>query len=223
MSDIERTKTCNKCGETKTINNFSKHSGTKDKLDNRCKQCVNKLKQERKEKAKEEIKEYKVYSFDMNSTEWQIGKPSGSILHRIDNKSKAERYEVRTKVDGKSKSKSFAFKSFNNSEEARNAAEKHLIEFSNLHNLTRNRVRKVDENTIEVELTQNMIMKTDMKHLDTCQKYTIVSTKNGHANSEYYAAISIGNKLNGFHNHITGFEMVDHINRDPMDNRKQNL
>ena len=65
--------------------------------------------------------------------------------------------------------------------------------------------------------------KTDINFLELCQKYTIVATKGGHNNSEYYAAISIGNKLTSFHNYITGFKMVDHINREPLDNRIENL
>ena len=55
------------------------------------------------------------------------------------------------------------------------------------------------------------------------KKYTLVSRKSGSENSEYYPALSIGNKLYNFHNYITKFEMVDHINKNPMDNRLENL
>ena len=68
-----------------------------------------------------------------------------------------------------------------------------------------------------------MVMITDIQFLDICQKYSLVASKGGSENSEYYAVISLKNKIKGFHNYITGFKMVDHINRIPMDNRLSNL
>ena len=121
-------KTCKKCGETKDIVLFSKHCNTADKLDNRCKECVKKMKQKAKTRDSEE---YPTYYFDMDSTEWQVGKPTGCILHRIDKKSNAERYEVRIPLGkGKNKSKSFAFKKYKTPEIAREEANKWMKEFS---------------------------------------------------------------------------------------------
>ena len=216
------TKLCRKCNITKNISCFSKHSCTADKLDNRCKECVAKVKKERKENS-ENILEYPIYDINLNSKDWQVGKPSGSILHRIDSKSGAERYEVRITVDGKLKSKSFAFKSYQTKDEAYKEAEKWKNDFSSTNGLTRNRIRVINKKYIEIELTAGCIMKTDIQFSDLCQKYTIVSTKGGHSNSEYYAAICVGNTNHNFHNYITGFKMVDHMNRNPMDNRLDNL
>ena len=42
-------------------------------------------------------------------------------------------------------------------------------------------------------------------------------------NSNYYALIVINYISISFHKHITGNNMTDHINRDPMDNRLENL
>ena len=38
------SKICRKCSTEKLIEFFSKHSGTADKLDNRCKNCVKLIK-----------------------------------------------------------------------------------------------------------------------------------------------------------------------------------
>jgi hypothetical protein len=84
-------------------------------------------------------------------------------------------------------------------------------------------IRILDENTIEVQLTKDKTMKTDIKFSDLCQKHIICSTKSGNKNSEYYAGLSINNSLIFFHKYITGYEMTAHINRDPLDNRLINL
>ena len=209
-------KTCRKCNIEKPIECFSKHSGTADKLDNRCKECVKLVKKKSKESGT--ILEYEIYDFDHDSKDWQVGKVSGTILERENKK-----YESRIKIDGKNKSKSFAFDKYKTKEDAYTEAKKWLRKTSDDNNLTRNKIRKIDDKTIEVSITQDEIMKTDIEFLELCQKYTIVSTKSGHKNSEYYAAISIANKLTSFHNYITGFVMVDHINRVPLDNRLENL
>ena len=210
------TKLCRKCNIEKSIEYFSKHSGTKDKLDNRCKECVKLAKKKSKESGN--ILEYEIYDFDYDSIEWQVGKVSGTILEREDKK-----YECRIKIDGKNKSKSFAFEKYKNKEDAYKEAKKWLRKTSDDNSLTRNKIRKIDEKTIEVMITQNEIMKTDIDFLELCQKYTIVAIKGGNENSENYAGLSIGNKIIRFHNYITGFNMADHINRIPLDNRLQNL
>jgi len=209
------TKICKKCDTEKEISFFSKHSGTKDKLDNRCKECVKEIKKISKESGI--VKEYKIYDFDYNSYDWQVGKVSGSILE------KEKRYESRIKIEGKIKSKSFAFDKFKNKDEALKEAELWLKNTSDENELTRNQIRKLDDDTIEVRLTKDQIMKTDIKFLDLCQKYTLNSTKSGDKDSQYYAILSIQNKTIRFHNYITNFEMVDHINRNPLDNRIINL
>ena len=216
MSETIDEKVCKKCNERLSKTMFSRHSGTKDKLDNRCKNCVKKV----KEKSVDDVKEYPVYEMDKESRDWQVGKPTGTILYRIDGKSNASRYEVRVPIDGKLKSKSFAV---DNYEDAKSEAEKWLKDFSRENNLTRNMIRIIDDKTIEVKLSGDRIMKTDIQFADLCQKYTVCLTKSGHENSEYYALMVVNGKNILFHKHITGNPMTDHINRDPMDNRLSNL
>lgn len=212
---MSETKKCRKCDTEKSVECFSKHSGTKDKLDNRCKDCVKLVKKNSKESGK--VLEYEIYDFNHESKEWQVGKVSGSILE------KDKSYECRIKIDGKNKSKSFAFDKYKTKEETYTEAKIWLRKTSDENNLTRNKIRKIDEKTIEVMITKNEIMKTDIEFLELCQKYTIVAIKGGNEGAENYAGLSIGNKITRFHNYITGFDMVDHINREPLDNRLKNL
>jgi len=222
VKEEDKKKKCHKCNQEKSILCFSKHSGTKDKLDNRCKECVKRIKKDKDSQSK--ILEYPVYELDLSFKDWQVGKPTGTILERTDSKSNAKRYEVRIPLgNGKLKSKSFAFNKYDTQELAKKDADKYLTLTSKELGLTRNLIKIIDEDTIEVKLTKDKIMKTNMKYSDICQKYTLVSTKSGHKDSEYYAAISINNKLQAFHKFITGNDMTDHKNRDPLDNRIKNL
>lgn len=219
------SKICKKCQLALPLENFSKHSGTKDKLDQRCKTCVNKTKQERKRKnATETFTEYPIYTLDLESREWQAGKYAGSVLQRIDNSSNAERYEVRIVIDGSKKlSKSFAFSKYESPEHAKMAAEEFQRQKSDELGLTRNKIRVIDNQTIEVQLTKGYVMKTDLQYHEICQRYNMYSSKSGSENSEYYAYFDMKLVCTRFHKHITGFEMTDHINRNPMDNRMCNL
>ena len=213
---MSETKKCRKCNFDKYLKCFSKHSGTKDKLDNRCKECVKDLKKKLIESN--ESKSYEIYDFDYNSYEWQVGKVTGTILEK-ENK----RYEARVKINRKSTSKSFIFDKYESKEEAYKEAKKWLKETSDKNNLTRNQIRKIDNSIIEVKITKNEIMKTDLELLDLCQLYYIVAIKGKNLNSENYAGISINNKIVRFHNFITDFKMVENINKNPLDNRIKNL
>lgn len=215
------TKQCRVCNDILSVLNFNKHPSTKDKLDGRCKECMKECK---KQSKLTEVKTYPVYPLDLTNTDWQLGKPTGSILLRQDPKSNAKRYEVRIPTGGSSlKSKSFAFSNYDTEEDAKKNAEDWLIQFSKENGLTKNMIRVLDENTIEVQLTKGKILKTDIQFADICQKYCLCVSKSARSTAEYYASISINNQLVFFHKHITGYDMTDHINRDPMDNRLCNL
>ena len=73
-------KVCNKCNVEKTIQNFSKHSGTKDKLDNRCKECVKKVKDNDLREKRPSQKD--LVEINLNNKDQQGGKYNGSIFER---------------------------------------------------------------------------------------------------------------------------------------------
>ena len=59
--------------------------------------------------------------------------------------------------------------------------------------------------------------------METVEKYPIYVSKSEGVNSKYYASMSVGNSQKQFHNFITGWDMVDHIDRNPLNNCLSNL
>ena len=209
-------KRCTLCGLIKPVALFSKHGSTADKLDQRCKECVNKYKKEHRGKV---TKTYPLYDFDSEDTEWQVGKPAGYITMTptgatVTIRSKDIRH-----------TKTYGYNAHGGKENARLNAMQWQIDTSNKLRLTRNRIRMVEDSadTIEVELTKGFTMITDFKFVDTCQKYSLCVTKSGNKNAEYYCTMTIDGIQRNFHNFITGWKMVDHINRNTLDNRLCNL
>lgn len=79
------------------------------------------------------------------------------------------------------------------------------------------------------QLTKGQYMKFSEESLDTVDQYIIYAMerykKNGESNG-YYAATLIGRKTTYFHNLVVkpnNGETIDHINRDTLDNRLENL
>lgn len=200
------SKICKSCTKDKSLDNFSIKKGNKDNLDSRCKKCVSEYK--KKLYSTKKSREYKIYDFDMNSTEWQVGKRKGSVSQWYD-KYKATTYDKQGLKQEKT---------FKTHEEAENFVRKKSDE--NGH--TKNMIRKVDD-YIEVKIDDDHIMKTDIKFLDLCQSRCICKGKGGSKNASYYPKISVDGKTLNFHKYITNFKMTDHINRDTFDNRLQNL
>ncbi len=150
---------------------------------------------------------------------WILGKYSGTVFQR---KSRNNWSVVVKKEDGTVVTKTLTFNETNKDELYKKAIET-KNELSDKYDLTRNKIRIINDDTIEVQLTKDQIMKTDYKYIELVQKYNIYSTKSNGVDSKYYAVIDIDNKLNKFHKHITGFEMVDHIDRDTLNNCLKNL
>lgn len=212
--DIVSKKICRNCGEEKCTTKFSKHGGTADKLDNRCKECVKLVKEEWKKTPQ---KLYPILPFKTDSEEWQVGKPTGSVFYRKNMNS----WSAVIKYNGKQISKTITATKKGAEEELKIWLKNKSDEFG----ITRNRIRMVEKggNVIEVKLTKDQTMITDLKFLDICQQYMLCSTKSGGENKEYYCAISLKKNMCGFHNFITKYKFVDHINRNTLDNRLINL
>ena len=115
-------------------------------------------------------------------------------------------------------SRYFASSSYGGKDGARAAAEKWQEEMSHSLGLTKNRYR-IMGNHAEVQLTQGRIMLVDIEDIPFVeQEYWCVKVSGGQRD-HFYAACRSG----PFHRLLTGFEVVDHINRDTFDNRRGNL
>lgn len=74
----------------------------------------------------------------------------------------------------------------------------------------------------KVELTRGLYMICNVDDIDLVQKH------NWHATTQGYAATNINGKIKKFHNIVIGFTLhdditVDHLNRNKLDNRIENL
>lgn len=180
---------------------------------------------------------------------WGGGKPGGTIFQRKSGQQQGAYNVVFNSVQPKV-TKFFSFKTYGSEDEAYAAAVLFQVQKSLELGLTRNMYRKLPDgiywkddesnfpltnNTYEVMLHNKdqgvMFMIVDE---DDLKKYvldnSICVTKSGNnENSKHYAGISFkgprGSRDNfkKFHKWITGYEMTDHINRNPLDNRRCNL
>jgi hypothetical protein len=148
-----------------------------------------------------------------------LGKYTGTVFERTGRNCWCV---VVKKEDGSVATKTLTFNQ-NNKEELYKKAIQIKNELSDIHELTRNKIKIISDEIIEVQLTKDQIMRTDYKFIELITKYNMYSTKSSETNSKYYAVIDINGKLEKFHKHITGFEMVDHIDRDTLNNCISNL
>ncbi len=225
MSDQTKTKLCRKCNIAKPISEFSKHSGTKDKLDNRCKVCVKAVKTKIKENNNSNNSANNFiyldkFETDIDNTDWQGGKIIGNVFRRT---TQNINYYV-SSINGKQKS-------FNidklGDKDAKKSAEKYILESNDRLNLTKNKYKiiKIEDKPkyIIVQLSKEYVMLTDYDKLDTIKKHNLCVSNNDRDKSKKYCALTTDYSVKLFHKFITGNKMTDHINGYPLDNRMQNL
>lgn len=127
--------------------------------------------------------------------------------------------------------KSFPLSKYGGSRDAaRLAADAFRLEISTKYGLTKNMYRYVwaadtGEDWLEVQLTQNKIMRCDTARLPLVKKYFWSAQKHGRT---FYARakkpLADGkNKVIHFHRKIVPFKTIDHVNRSGLDNRLDNL
>lgn len=185
------------------------------------------------------------------SSIWCLGKPCGTILK--DEKTIYWRTSVNKKQVGKSFAISKYDYSFEKAEQAaREYGSKWSDENGYTKNQVRrlpdgiywdcknpdfqydqNNLNTPTKNTLEVKIDNDYTMLVDFEDLHIVQDYSICKTRGGKETSKNYAAVSFKgtreDRKNGikgiesFHKFLTGNSMTDHINRNPMDNRRCNL
>lgn len=189
-------------------------------------------------------------SIDDVAYEWCLGKPAGCLLMKPPKQgsSRFGSIQYRCNVNNKQRGKMFSMSEKFNEDAARKAAIDYGVKWSFDNGHTRNMVRRVPDgifwkedranapltkNNVEVFIDDEHTMLIDFDDLHHVQSNNLTKTKGGHTNSVYYPLFSFKgtreDKKNGktmqkqVHNFITGWDMVDHINRNPMDNRRCNL
>lgn len=151
--------------------------------------------------------------------QWILGKYAGTVFQRSGRNTWSV---VVKKDDGSVVTKTYKFNEDNKQE----IYEKSITvrnQLSDQYNLTKNRIKIISDDIILVELTKNQTMQTEYKFLDKILKYPLYATKSSDLNSKYYAEIDIKGKKHKYHKYITGFDMVDHIDRNPLNNCLENL
>ena len=218
---METQKQCRKCERTLNLTSFSKHSGTRDKLDNRCKDCVKQVKKNPDRERRPT--EPDVCDTDTGSRVWQGGKKRGCIINEGEGLFLAR--------VGNKACKSLHLKNFEMDEgKLREEAHRFLYTKSLELGLTTNRYKIIFNKTDEpvyliVQLSKNFITLCDYDMLPIVRAHplfvTITGTQNAH--NKHYAGLLKDDRNVPFHKFITGYEMTDHIDRYPMDNRRCNL
>ena len=217
-------KTCKKCNIEKTIDNFSKHSGTKDKLDNRCKECVKKVQTDKnKEKCPTEKD---IVETDVLNNDWQGGKYNGSVFQRIvKNKTTEDSKVYIVSISGKQTT--FNPKNYNNQDECLKGADEYKKQKSDELKLTSNKYKIILEHGkpkyLIIQLSKNFVTLCDYSQLEFIKNNNFYVSKSSSENGKQYCFYNEDGNNKRFHGYITGYDMVDHINRYPLDNRSCNL
>lgn len=164
-----------------------------------------------------------------STTEWTGGKFSGAVFQRSN--SKVFNVILKGKVNDKDIYKSISVnpKDYNNDiNKTKDEALKIRNYWSDTLNLTTNKYKIINDQNNEpkyviIKMSKGYITLIDYDELEKIEKYPIYASKSGNENAKSYCGILVDNKDCRLHKYITGYELTDHINRYPLDNRKENL
>jgi hypothetical protein len=166
--------------------------------------------------------QFEYFMMDLNKlpkNKWILGKPAGTVFQRTGQAI----YNVRVTDDkGHDHTKIFDPIKYKTSQETYIQAKKYQIETSYRLGMTKNLVKICDDGTIEIVLTKQSTTKLDICFLPLVLKVSMHSSR-AEKDLEYYCATIIEGINKRFHFVITGFDIVDNINNNPLDNRLVNL
>lgn len=159
-------KICRKCNQAKSVDQFSKHTGTKDKLDNRCKECVQKVKSDSKRERRPSEKDET--ETEINNQDWQGGKHNGSVFERVVKNKSSDATVLIVAVGGKQKT--FNPKNFESQQKCSEAAFGYKKCQSDELQLTSNKYKIVHKEGVPsyiiVQLSQNYVTLCDYNQLE---------------------------------------------------------
>lgn len=221
-------KKCHKCHEHYPLSSFNSHKGTKDGLDNRCKACIKKIK-EKTQKIRSEIKESKPLDLNkpnLESVDWQGGKQPRNIFQRPKDVDNPTCYIAA--IQGNQKS--FPVKFYGGKDKALKAAEAYVKQSNEKLGLITNKYKIIKEDGVPkyiiLQIGEGYVTLTDFEHMDMILKHRFYVTRTSaksNPNAKTYCKIQGDFGQSSFHKKITGYEITDHVNGYPMDNRKKNL
>lgn len=104
-----------------------------------------------------------------------------------------------------------------------NAANRYRKQMSDQLGITKNKYKIIGKYII-VQLSKGYVTLMDIDQLEFVKEHTLfVSKSSTNKNSKYYAFFDNYGKNKAIHQYVVGANMVDHIDRYPLDNRKCNL
>lgn len=174
-------------------------------------------------------KYYFMEMLDLPKNKWILGNIPGTTFPRKSNNNKIITMVI-IDLNRKKRTKTFKVKDHGTIEKTKDVAQIYNINYAHAINVVTNKIRILDD-VLEVMIDDDVIMKTDLiflplfiPSLDTFNNCITVN-KTFNNIEKIYAGLYIRNTLksSSFHKFIMGGEMIDHINRDPLDNRLINL
>jgi hypothetical protein len=170
-----------------------------------------------KDEGDKQYEYFQMEYIDLPKNVYLLGKPVGTVFQRTGDLC----YTCRVNSPNKLYEKIFPFDN-DNMDEVLIKGEKWRLSTSYQLGLTKNLVKILDNDIIEIKIRDNYTTTTDFKFINLAQKYFMCLTRSK-GQTEYYVGASVDNKLVRFHGLLTGYDFVDHIDRNPMNNCLSNL
>jgi hypothetical protein len=150
-----------------------------------------------------------------------LGKPAGTVF----DEPQYPRWTARVTTGSKYASKTFRYTD-QNKNDVYNIAKDWQVNASYKLGLTRNLIKILDNKHIEVQITKENSIITDIALIPLIQKISLFTTECGgtiRLTKDPYCATSLNNKNIMYYNLITQNDMTDHINGDTLNNTMENL